>query len=120
MKITDIETFSDKTAQAYADPALAVELDALAASHSLLDTLQAARARLGVSFDEFAARMGVTPDELERIDSGTDADLSHNQIAAYVAALMPRPRRNPPARDFGRAAPPPRRKRTGVAAPVPA
>lgn len=89
MKITDMKNYPAAASEAYADPALAPELDALAETHKLLDAFQAARVCMGISFDECARRMGIGPDELEAIDSGTDADLSHNQIAAYVSALFP-------------------------------
>ena len=118
MKTTDMRNYPAAASEAYGDPALAPELDALAQTHRMLDAFQAARVRLGVSFDECARRMGIGPDELEAIDSGTDADLSQNQIAAYVSALFPTAAPRPARRRTATPAPREKRRRSPALAPV--
>lgn len=89
MKTNDIYTDAlDGFAKLTGNPELPAGVRELEARCRFVRGLTRARCRAGFGLDDFAARMGVPRAELERIEEGTDADLSMNQIAAYVLALV--------------------------------
>ena len=78
------------------------------------------RCGVGLDLDEFARRMGVSRADLERIEEGTDADLSPRMIADYLAAVASAlPRAVPATPPLKRATAPRKRatSRKGAAKP---
>ncbi len=70
------------------DPEMADRVRVDIARRAPVDALQSARCRLGLGLYYFARRMGIPRGELVRIEEGTDADLSQNQLGAYVRAVV--------------------------------
>lgn len=104
---------ADAGAYLCGDPAVADRVRELTAqSHTVL-ALTSARCRLGLGLDDFAGRMGITVEELTRLEEGTDADLSPNQLTGYVLALLAAAMPEPQPRHSGPKAA--ARKRTALA-----
>lgn len=82
------ESAADAAAAIAGKPEIAARIHALESMDTVITGLFTARCRLGLGLDEFARRMGITRRELERIEGGTDADLSPNQLKAYVRAIV--------------------------------
>ena len=107
------------------DPAAADRVRELCAQSRAVFALTVARCRFGYGLDDFARRMGITRRELERIEEGTDADLSPRIIANYLVALVcpevaspaVEPAQPSPAKSHRAQAKPRRKAATGRAVP---
>lgn len=75
-------------AQLCGDPGMADRIRERRKQRRTTFSLQFLRCKAGYGLDDFARRMGISRRDLERIEEGTDADLSPRIIADYLAALV--------------------------------